>query len=51
MAKKKELKKEDINLDEIYGSMRGVFPEDLETTEIIEKVRTEWAKRLVHGSS
>jgi hypothetical protein len=49
MTKKKEVKKKKVNLDDI--GMKGIFPEDMETTEIIEKVRTEWAKKLVSGSS
>ncbi len=46
---KKKIKKEEIDLDEI--GMKGLFPENMKTTEIIEKVRREWARKLVYGSA
>jgi len=42
MVKKKEVKKEEDDLGIL--SMKGLFPEDMETTEIIGKVRREWVK-------
>jgi hypothetical protein len=39
MTKNKEVKTKKFNFKEI--SMKGVFPEDKETTEIIEEARRE----------
>jgi len=51
MPNKKKIKKKEVDPDELWGCMKGVFPEDMETTEIVEKIRTEWAKKLVYGAA